>query len=62
MIFDANPYRDDVNKISFVLNSYNDYLNAIKKFPNVKNSTKIVLIVFCSLKPCLTKLSLKFLL
>ncbi len=32
-------YRDDVNKISFVLSSYQDYLDAIKEFPDLKVGT-----------------------
>ena len=32
MIYNASPYRDDVNKISFRLNSWQDYLNACEEF------------------------------
>lgn len=32
MIYDGNPYREDVNKISFVLHSYQDYLDAAAAF------------------------------
>ena len=33
MIFGADLYRDDVNKISFILNSYQDYTDAAAAFP-----------------------------
>ncbi len=39
MIFGAKLYRDDVNKISFVLNSYEDYLAAAAEFPELKAGT-----------------------
>ena len=39
MIFGADLYRDDVNKISFVLNSYEDYLAAASEFPELKAGT-----------------------
>lgn len=40
MIFDAeNFYRDDVNKISFILDSYEDFLQAKEKFPEMKVGT-----------------------
>ena len=39
MIFDGGLYRDDVNKISYVLSSYQDHLNAIQEFPHLKNGT-----------------------
>lgn len=32
-------YRDDVNKISFVLHSYDDYLDAVKEFTDLKVDT-----------------------
>lgn len=35
MIYGASPYRDDVNKISFMLNSWQDYLDAQKEFPEL---------------------------
>ena len=35
MIYNASPYRDDVNKISFLLNSWDDYLEAQKEFPEL---------------------------
>lgn len=39
MIFNEGLYRDDVNKISFVLTSYQDHLDAIQEFPHLKNGT-----------------------
>ena len=39
MIFGAKLYRDDVNKISFVLNAYEDYLAAAAEFPELKAGT-----------------------
>ena len=39
MIFGAELYRDDVNKISYVLNSYRDHLDMKAAFPNLKNGT-----------------------
>ena len=40
MIFgEKNLYRDDLNKVSFVLESYQDYLDALKEFPNLKVGT-----------------------
>lgn len=39
MIYGADPYRDDINKISFILDSYQDYLEAVKKFPGFKVGT-----------------------
>lgn len=35
MIYHASPYRDDVNKISFRLNSWQDYLNACQEFSSL---------------------------
>lgn len=35
----ADLYRDDVNKISFILNSYEDHLESIKQFPRLKAET-----------------------
>ena len=32
-------YRDDVNKVSFILNSYQDHLDSIKEFPDLKPGT-----------------------
>lgn len=40
MIFgDKNLYKDDLNKVSFVLNSYQDYLDAMEEFPDLKVGT-----------------------
>ena len=40
MIFgEKNLYRDDLNKVSFILESYQDYLDAVKEFPNLKVGT-----------------------
>lgn len=39
MLFDAPLYREDVNKISYLLNSYQDFLDAQREFPDMKNST-----------------------
>lgn len=39
MIFGAPLYREDVNKISYLLNSYQDYTDTCTKFPDLKNST-----------------------
>jgi len=39
MIFGADLYRDDVNKISFILNSYQDHLDSIEEFPDLKPGT-----------------------
>lgn len=34
MVFGANLYRDDVNKVSYILSSYQDYLDACEAFPD----------------------------
>ncbi len=39
MIFGADLYRDEVNKISFILESYQDYLDAVEAFPELKVGT-----------------------
>ena len=40
MIFgEKNLYRDDLNKVSFILESYQDYLDAVKEFPDLKVGT-----------------------
>ena len=39
MIFGADLYRDDVNKISFILNAYQDYTDAAAAFPDLKAGT-----------------------
>lgn len=39
MIFGGELYRDDVNKVSFILNSYEDHLASIREFPDLKPGT-----------------------
>lgn len=39
MVFGGELYRDDLNKISFVLDSYDDYLRAKKDFPDLEVNT-----------------------
>ena len=39
MIYGGELYRDDLNKVSFVLNSYQDYLDAKEAFPDLKAGT-----------------------
>ena len=39
MIFNGELYRDDLNKISFILNIYDDYLAAKEEFPDLKVGT-----------------------
>lgn len=39
MIYGADLYRDDIAKISFILDSYEDYKAAIEKFPHLKVGT-----------------------
>ena len=39
MIFGGELYRDDVNKVSFVLNRYQDYLDAKRDFPDLQAGT-----------------------
>lgn len=39
MIYNGNLYREDVDKISFVLHSYQDYLDAAAAFPDLKAGT-----------------------
>ena len=39
MIFVAELYMDDVNKISFILDSYQDYLDSRDRFPDLKAGT-----------------------
>lgn len=39
MIYGSSLYRDDVNKISFVLGGYEDFLDAKKTFPQLKAGT-----------------------
>lgn len=39
MIFGADLYRDDANKVSFLLGSYQDHLDSAAAFPNLKAGT-----------------------
>lgn len=39
LVLGQELYRDDINKISFVLNTYQDYLDAKKKFKNFEVGT-----------------------
>lgn len=39
MIFGGELYRDDLNKVSFLLSDYNDYLRAKETFPDLKVGT-----------------------
>lgn len=39
MIFGAGLYRDDINKISYILSSYQDFLDAQSQFPDMKSGT-----------------------
>lgn len=35
LVYGHELVRDDINKVSFILNTYNDYLDAIKEFPDM---------------------------
>lgn len=39
MIFDGELYRHDVNKISYVLGSYRDFLDTRGRFPDLESGT-----------------------
>lgn len=39
MIYGADLYRDDVNKISYVLRDYEDFIKVKERFPELKNGT-----------------------
>lgn len=39
LIFDAELYRDDINKISFILDDYQDFLDAKEAFPDFQAGT-----------------------
>ncbi len=39
MIFDGDLYRDDLNKVSFILSSYQDFLDAKAAFPDLAAGT-----------------------
>jgi Cof subfamily protein (haloacid dehalogenase superfamily) len=39
MIFGGDLYRDDLNKVSYILNSYQDYLDTKAEFPDLQSGT-----------------------
>ena len=39
MVYGGELYRDDVNKVSFILSSYQDYLDAVEEFSDMKVGT-----------------------
>ncbi|MDJ1371030.1 Cof-type HAD-IIB family hydrolase [Gulosibacter molinativorax] len=39
MVFGANLFRDDVNKISFILSSWQDHLDATAEFPDLESGS-----------------------
>jgi len=39
IIYGGELYRDDVNKVSFILNSYQDHLDSIEEFPDLEAGT-----------------------
>ena len=39
LIYGGELYRDDLNKVSFILSSYQDHLDSIKEFPDLKAGT-----------------------
>lgn len=39
MIFGGELYRDDVNKVSFLLKSYQDHLDSVEEFPDLEPGT-----------------------
>lgn len=39
MIYGGNLYRDDLNKVSYLLNRYQDYLDTKEQFPDLENGT-----------------------
>ena len=39
MIYGAGLYRDDVNKVSYILESYQDFLDTKAAFPDLQNGT-----------------------
>lgn len=39
MVFDGELYRNDVNKISYILNSYQDFLDTRERFSDMQNGT-----------------------
>lgn len=39
MVYGAPLYRDDLNKVSFILSSYQDHLDSIEEFPDLECHT-----------------------
>lgn len=39
LVYGGNLYRDDLNKVSFILNSYQDHLDSVEEFPNLEAHT-----------------------
>jgi len=39
MIYNGELYRNDVNKVSFILNSYQNHIDSIKEFPDLQAGT-----------------------
>lgn len=39
MVFGGELYRDDLNKVSYLLNTYQDYLDTKAQFPDLQNGT-----------------------
>lgn len=39
MVYGGELYRDDLNKVSFILESYQDYLDAVEEFPDLQAGT-----------------------
>lgn len=39
LVYGGNLYRDDLNKVSFILSDYQDHLDSIKTFPNLEART-----------------------
>lgn len=39
MIFGGELYRDDLNKVSYILDSYQDYLDTMAEFPDLQSGT-----------------------
>lgn len=39
MIFDGDLYRDDLNKVSYILESYDDFLETKEHFPDLQSGT-----------------------
>ena len=39
MIFGGELYRDDLNKVSYILRSYQDFLDTRREFPDMQNGT-----------------------